>query len=224
MKLLIRSLVSLLALAAAAVAQTPTSAQTAALLPLATPAPSTDVTLALAWTDTSKAVQIAITNSGATPLQILGVQSTSGLFVVDYPRTVPPKGSANLSAIYEARPGSDSEVELVRLKTADGERVVRVTLAREPVVTLETKQLRWTVGEAATPKSVLVAVDRGVTIRAVNAARGATATVQAVNATTYRVVVTPASTARAASFPVALALSPSAPGVTPFITCTVENN
>jgi len=192
-----------------------------------TPAPhlptADDRVLSLAWTDATRSLQIPVSNSGDKALQVLGAQSTSGIFVVDFPKTIPAKGSALISVIYEAKAGSDSEVELVRLKTDAGEKLVRVTIAREPVVTFETKQLKWAVGEARQAKTVLVVVDKGVTIKSVSAGKGHFAEVQKVNATSYRIVVTPQSTAKATTFPVAVTLNPSVPGLTPFITCSVAN-
>lgn len=207
-------------------------AQTAA--PVAPPSPAAlaaaaaakaltpdDRVLSLAWTDTTRSVQILVSNPGTKALQVLGVQSTGGLYVVDYPKTIPAGGSASVSAIYEAKAGTDSDVELIRLKTDVGEKLVRLTLAREPVVTFETKQLKWTVGERLQAKTVLVVLDKGVTIKGVAAPKGHSAEVQKINATSYRIVITPQSTAKATTFPVSVTLDPSVPGIMPFITCSI---
>lgn len=219
--LFVTALISASAQSSLPVAATSTTPVSSSVTPR--PLPADDRAISLAWTETSRNLQIEVSNADSAALKILGAQSTPAVYIVDFPKTIPARGSAAVSIIYEAKAGAEGEVELIRLKTDRGEKLIRISVAREPVVTFETKQLRWNVGEAVQPKTVLLAVDSAVSVKSVNAAKGHTAVFQRINATNYRIVVTPQSTAKPTSFPVTLTLNPSVPGITPVITCLVEN-
>jgi hypothetical protein len=173
----------------------------------------------LAWNQTTFNASVTVKNTSAKPLVLLGVQSSSGVWVVDYPKVVPANGSAPLVAIVEAKAGAESSVEIVRLKTADGEKTLWLNLNRPPLVTMDSSRLQWGVNAPTVAKSVVLTLSTpSVAIKTVTSVAGHTATFQKRDAKSYVVTITPKSTAKAGSFPIVVTLDPAVPGSAPTIT------
>lgn len=177
----------------------------------------------LAWDKSIKELAFTLENPGATALTVMGVQSTSGLWVVQFPAVVGAKSTGRIDAILEAKLGHQSAFELLRVKTSAGERVFSVRVDRPPLLTFDATVLRWAKNETV-PKQVLVRCnDRGVTVQAVSAAYGHGAVLERVSPDLYRVTVTPSLTSKRKTFPVSLTLDPAIPGLAPLITGIVDN-
>lgn len=200
-----------------------TTAAVSRPIPPAPPAalPVTAYTLNLKWNDSRKDVTLAFQNPTAKPLQIYGVQSSPGLFVADFPKTIPPNGKGDIVVLFDLAPGSQGDMEVVRLKTSDGDKTLHVAHAREPVATLDKTELNWSLNAKAAAQTVTLTLTNGVKVAKVRALLDQTATVAAAGAGQYRITVTPKSTAKPISFPVIVTLDPEIPGVSPVITCTV---
>jgi hypothetical protein len=176
----------------------------------------------LRWDQATENLAMTVKNPSARPVVVQGVQSTSGAWVIDYPKTIPAKGSAVVSVLVEARPGAQSAVEIVRLKTADGEKALWLNLQRPPLVTFDSARLQWPRGEAAAAKSVVLTLSNPqVALKSLRSIAGHTATFQKRSANSYLITVIPKSTASAATFPVLLTLDPAVPGFAPAITCVI---
>lgn len=181
-----------------------------------------EYTIPLGWNQATLNVNVSVKNTTGQALQVFGVQSSSGVWVTDYPRSIPAKGSASLAALVEAKPGLQSDVEIVRLKTGDGEKTLLLKLDRPPLVALDSSRLRWSQGEAAISKSVVLTLGNpAVSLKSVSTVSGHAVVFRKQGTNTYLITVTPKSTAKAGVFPVLVALDPLVPGVAPAITCTI---
>lgn len=165
--------------------------------------------LALGRDEALRVFSVTLKNDEEQELKIYGVQTTSGLFVVDFSRTVPAGGQASVSLVYLAKPGVDSTGDSVRLLTDRGEKTIELKHDRPVVARLETKSLQWQVGEKPATKSVFVTVVPRTSVpkgaRAMG--KGNMANVEPVGENRYRVDVTPASTDSLQEFPVLLQLA-----------------
>ncbi len=179
--------------------------------------------LGLAAGESLRVFDIKVQNDEEQPLKVFGAQTTSGLYLVDFPRAIPARGEAAVTVVYLAKPGSSSTADLVRLLTDRGEKVVQIDHGRTQVVALETTALRWNQGEKAGAKSVIITVTPGSTVPKGARAMGTgnTAVIEALDENRYRIDITPASTAKAQQFPVFIQFAPELPGVSAVITCSV---
>lgn len=204
-------------------AQTATTEISAAATPnTAKPNFHDEYDIPLTWNQATVNVLVNVVNTSDSVMRIAGVQSSSGVWVVDFPKQISAKSSAALSAIVEAKPNSQSEVELVRLKTADGEKTLMLKLNRTPLISFDSSRLQWAQGESMASKSVLVTVNNpAVSVKSVSTVGGHSAVVQRRDANSFLITVTPVSTAKAGAFPVLLTLNPAIPGVSPAITCAI---
>ncbi|HEX2855458.1 MAG TPA: hypothetical protein VHO24_19640 [Opitutaceae bacterium] len=179
------------------------------------------VKMNLKWNDAQAGFRIPVQNSSDEPLKIDAIQSSGDLFIVSFPGTIPPRGSDDVMAILDARPGTSSDTDVIRLKTSQGDKTILVEHVREKVVALDRQELVWAVGEQGA-KSATLTIAGGVTkLTKVRALKGATATLTDAGAGKVLITVTPKSTDAPASFPVILDFDPALPGATPVITCTI---
>lgn len=185
------------------------------------PALVQSVKMNLKWNDAQASFRIPVQNPSDKPLKIDAIQSSGDLFIISFPGTIPPRGSDDVMVILDAKPGTSSDSDVIRLKTSQGEKTIVVEHVREKVVSLDRSELVWAIGEAGT-KSVTVTVAGDVTrVVKVRALAGASATVTDSGDGKFLITVTPKSTTHPATFPVLLEFSPALPGATPVISCTV---
>jgi hypothetical protein len=171
--------------------------------------------LSTGWSEKKKDnISVPLENPSKTDWQVQGVQSTSGIFVVDFPSKVKAGATEAIDVIYEAEGGTDSEVEVLRVKTDQGIKTVHVRIKREAAVSLDVKELKWSVGGAQTPKVVTAKISAaGLKLKKAKATGGGhKADIETVDASTYRIVVTPGSTAKAGQFAVLLEFDQPLPG------------
>ncbi|HEY0966382.1 MAG TPA: hypothetical protein VGD88_03240 [Opitutaceae bacterium] len=88
-----------------------------------------DYTLTSKWNERRIDVEVIYKNISEQALVVQGIQCSEGLFIVDYPKAIPANGSGKISVIVEARDNSENEVDLIRLKTNQGEKLLRVKAA-----------------------------------------------------------------------------------------------
>lgn len=96
--------------------------------------------------------------------------------------------------------------------------------SRDAAYTISARQLSWQVGEAATTKSVTIELGYGIKLAGARAMLGHNATVQSLGNGSYRIDVTPRSTAKPVNFPVLLDFDQDVPGAAPLITCVIGAN
>ena len=179
--------------------------------------------LGLAVGESLRVFDIKVQNAEEQPLKVFAAQTTSGLYLVDFPRAIPAKGEGAVTVVYLAKPGSSGTADLVRLLTDRGEKTVQIDHGRAQVVSLDASSLQWKQGDKAGTKSVIITVAGDATVpkgvRAMGV--GNTAAIEALGNNRYRVDITPASTAKAQQFPVFIQFAPELPGVNAVITCSV---
>jgi len=156
-------------------------------------------------------------------MTVFGVQTTSGLYVVDYPKVIGPKAQATVTLLYIAKSNSTESVDLLRLMTNHGEKIVQITHDREQVVQFDTTSLQWQQGEAPAAKviNLIVAPNMSVPKGVHVMGAGNTATLQNLGDGRYQISVVPASTAKPQIFPVFVQFVPALPSVTTTISCSV---
>ncbi len=187
--------------------------------------PAQHFRLALRWSDSTAPGSISVENPTQRPLRVHGVQSSGNIFIASFPEVIPAGGSREIQFIFDAKPGSTSDGDVIRLKTDQGEKTLLVQHDREKVVTLDHERLRWELGEDPVAKSVLLQVPNGeVKPTRVRPTAGADATLEHLGGPTYRISVTPRSTAKAASFPVFIDFAPDLPGATPVISVVIDSS
>jgi hypothetical protein len=156
---------------------------------------------------------VPLANDTDQPLQILGVQTSGGLFVVDFPDKLPAKKSDTIAFVHQPAENSDGDLEVIRVLTDQGIRQIHVKVAREEVARLDLRELRWTVGDPVTAKSATLTLTAGTVqpVR-VRATGGSKAELERVDATTWRIKVTPAATAKSGQFAVFVDFDQALPG------------
>lgn len=152
-------------------------------------------------------------NDFGKPLQVLGVQATGGIFITDYPGKVAGKKAETIAFVYNAADNTDGDFDVIRLLTNFGVRDIHVKIAREEAVQFDARELRWSAGGAADTKTVTLTLAAGtVTPVRARATGGHQAVLEAVNATTWRVKITPGSTAKSGQFAVFVDFDKALPG------------
>ena len=222
LRLLASALALGLALSSASFAQSPNAA--VRLTPtVGANAAQSKATLTAKWNDTTQTFIVEFRNDSNSLLRIDGIQTSNGLYVVDFPKNVPKKGSADITLIYAPQPGVSSTVDIVKLLTDQGEKVVQVVHSREIVARFDTQQLTWAAGDARVGKSAIITVTANTAVptgvRALGP--GNYAVLEPLGNGSYRVTVTPGSTAKAGHFPVFVDFNPALPGVAPVIACDI---
>jgi hypothetical protein len=202
-------------------------AQNARIDPGVNPSRPSEVTtskaLKLKWDESVRFFEVAVPNEMDRPLEIFGAQTTPGLYIVDYPNKIPPRGKAAVGLVYAARPGTGGSADLLRLLTDHGERLVQIDHEREEAVRLGTTSLQWLVGEPGAAKEVTLSipgvrtVPKGVRVGGV----ANKAELLAVKEGEFRLVITPGSTSRPGHFPVFVDFERDLPGVAVVIFCSV---
>lgn len=184
--------------------------------------------LGLKASESQRLFSVSVGNSGSTPMSVLGVQTSNGLYAVQFPAVIPPRGSGSFSLLYYASAGTAGVADVMRVLTDQGLIEVEIDHARDPSVQFSVSTLQWQQGQALTAKAVTITVAAGVTSVPVNAfALGgspAQVTLVSTGAGSYRLSITPNSTAKPATFPVVVQFQPDVPDVVPVITCSVVGN
>jgi hypothetical protein len=179
--------------------------------------------LGLRASEAIRDVTVPVQNDEEQELRIFGAQTTSGLYVVDVPKVIPPHERADVSLLYVAQPNTSSQADVVRLMTNRGEKIIRLEHGREQVAQLDTTTLQWKVGDRPATKSVIITLASDLTVpkgaRALGT--GNTAAIESLGDNRYRVDVTPASTDKPQQFPVMLQFVPALPGLPGAIYCSV---
>jgi hypothetical protein len=188
--------------------------------PLA-PEDAVEYSLDLKWNESRVDATITYQNTSDKPLKISGIQCSGGLFIVDYPQNIPPKGTGKIDLIFEAKVGTQGDMEIIRLKTDAGDRLIRVAHNRPTVASFDQSTLVWQIGDTPAAKSIVLTLTNGVKAAKVQVMRGNSATIQDLGGGKFQIAVTPKSTAKPTTFPVIVTLDPEVPGVTPIITCTI---
>lgn len=179
--------------------------------------------LGLKWNESRRQFLLPVENSTASPVDIIGVQTSGDIFVCNVPKNIPAKGSVKLHLYLVAGNGSANTQERVRVLTSAGEQVIQVLHDRPQSVALEPTDLAWTVGGAAIEKSVAVTIKvPGVKVQGVRAGgEGNSATLEELGSGVYKVKITPGTLSKANSFPVFLDVYPRLAGVAAVIRCEV---
>jgi hypothetical protein len=168
----------------------------------------------LTWNERAdKVLSISITNDSRRALKIYGTQATGGIFVVDYPADLAPGKTDTISFVHNAPDNTDNECDLISLLTDQGIRIFRLNMIRQNAASLSSRELTWTQGGSADTKTVTLTVVAGTVIpQKIRTTGGNTAVLEKVNATTWAVRVTPASTAKSGKFAVFVDFDQPLPG------------
>lgn len=179
------------------------------------------------WNESSALLKVTVDNSADSALVIDGVQTTPNLYVVDFPKTIKPKGSDTITVRYAARAGTTGDTDAVRLLTNQGEKEIEVVQDREAAFALDSQSVSWKVGDKLEARTVTLTLQQtelqAVRLR-VFGGKFTQAQLQAVSPGKYQIVITPESTAAATQFSVMVELAPGVPGNIPLIRCSVTAN
>ena len=186
--------------------------------------PITDYNLKLAWNEASRGMQLTYPNPSGETLSVYGIQASGNIFIVEYARTIPPRGTGVIAVTFLAKAGTTSDADVIRLLTSNGEKILRLTHDRAPTAAFEPPRLSWALGEAASAKSTILVLANGVQAAEARPMLGATAKLDDLGGGRYRVTVTPKSTDKPVSFPVFVTLKPEVPGSAPVLTCLVGSS
>lgn len=206
-------------------AQSVTPATESRPLPEASKAalPVTDYSLKLKWNESKRdSIAVQYKNTSDRLLRVDAVQTSGSVFLIDYPKVIPPGGTGSFTIMLETKLGTQSDSDIIRFKTNEGEKTLKLNHDREVVATFDQPKLSWQVGEAATPKAAVLRLGYGVKGAEVKAMMGHSAKIEDRGDGSFLVTVTPKSTAKGGSFPVIVRLNPEVPGVTPIITCVID--
>ena len=194
-------------------------------VPVSFPAaiPMTEYTLTLAWDEKSRdGMKIKYNNISDKALKINAVQTTGSIFLVDYPRTIPPGSAGYFTIYFETKSSTQSNADIIKLKSSDGDKILKINQFRPSVATLDKGSLTWILGESTTTKTATLRLTNNVKVDSVAAMLGNGAKFIEVSPGVYLISVTPKSTVKAQVFPVFIKLIPEVPGVSPVLTCTIN--
>ena len=182
--------------------------------------------LNLAWNETQRVFEVSVTNPAAKAATVLGVQTTSGLYVVSFPVALPAGGAGTFNLLYFSQTGVTSTSDLLRVLTDQGQITVTVDHARAQAPTISPGSLQWSIGEATATKSATLTLPAGTgtAVGIIVLGLGNSAQLTSLGNGGYRIDVAPGSTAKAESFPVIVQLQPAIPDLQPVVTCTVGGN
>jgi hypothetical protein len=168
----------------------------------------------LKWNERgTNVLTVPFKNESDRPMKVLGVQATRGIFIGDYPSNVGPKKEDFIAFVYDAADDTDGDIDIIRALTDQGIKEIHVKVNREDAVSLAAREVRWTVGDAATAKTVALTVTAGTaTPTKVRATGGHTAVLEKSSATAWTVKITPSSTAKSGTFAVFVEFDQPLPG------------
>jgi hypothetical protein len=176
------------------------------------PAPPT-YELALSWSEkSSELLSVPIRNESAKPLKVLGAQATGGVFIGEYSALIEPGQQGSISFFYQGAADTDEQTAIIRLLTDQGIKVIRINLLRQEVVQVDTRELHWIAGDKTDEKIVTLTVAAGTVMPLKARTSGGRVRLEAVDATTWRLHIAPASTEHSGQFPVFVDFSPALPG------------
>jgi len=190
----------------------------------AQPAPPT-YELTAKWNErwSVSVLSVPFKNESEKPLKILGVQATRGIFIGDFPSTIGPGREDTIAFVHEGADNTDGDLDLIRVLTDQGIKEILVKIAREAAVKFDVRELAWTVGDAAEAKSATITVTAGtVTPQKARVTGGHQAVLESAGAHTWRVKVTPASTAKSGKFAVFVDFDQPLPGTAPVILGVIQ--
>jgi hypothetical protein len=184
-------------------------------VPMPMKGPRKQIALLLAWDEKERPLTVTLDNNSNAAVQVISVQTSTGLYVNRIPDAIPARGTASLQLTY-VTPQSERGVETVRVRTSAGEQNFLFMRHREAVVAVE-KSLRWEVGETPTAKRLKFSVDKKAasSIRAVSARipiPGFSTRITPGTNGEYTLDITPSSTANPVKIPVILEFDPAMPG------------
>ena len=229
----LRKKLSALALAvlcvhSALIAQTTIPAATDATTAVAAKTPENKLlaatSLALKWNEKSRTLKVPFKNTAAAVMVIQGVQTSGGLFVVNFPKSLAAGRTDEIEVLVDTPTGTSAVADYLRLRTNLGDQVIPLNHDREQVFTLDKNNLQWVQDELVLAKSVSftlaanTAVPKSVKVLS---GGGHQAQLESLGGGRYRVAITPASTAKTSQFPVVIEMEPALPGVAPVIHCAV---
>jgi len=170
--------------------------------------------ISLKWNQRDTTVlPVPFKNGGEKVMKILGVQATRGIFVADFPSTVPAGKEETISIVYSAADNTDGDMDVIRVLTDQGIKEVHLRIARETVVQLSTRELHWTVGETLAAKTVKLTVAANtVTPKNAKALGSSSAVLEKLSPTEWNLKVTPGTTVKSGTFVVVLEFDRPLPG------------
>lgn len=176
------------------------------------------------WNESVRHVSVSVPSSFPGDVTVLGVQGSSDVFVTDFPRTIPAGGTAEVHLLVMAGQGGESSTENFRILTTGGILSAELQRSRSEVAQFNATNLKWSLGGAAEPQTVRLTMTPGTAVPiGVHAfGPGNSATISSDGDGVYTISVTPASTARAETFPVIVTFNPVLPGVSGAIGCQVQ--
>lgn len=178
--------------------------------------------LKLEPSETAKRFSVYVQNDHPEDLEILGVQTSLGLYVASIPRKIPGNGRARFTLVWSAGNGAGNVIEFLRVATPVGEKVVQIEPQQEEVVDFETREINWPQNGPAETKVVKVSCKKGFSVVSATAAgEGTNATVEARGAGIFYISINPGSVALRRVFPVVVKFEPTVIGVPTVIRCSV---
>jgi hypothetical protein len=176
------------------------------------------------WNEDRATLRLTVENPEATELKIQGVQTSPGLYVVNFPQTIKAGASGEIDVHYAARAGATGDTDVVRLLTNQGEKEIQVVQEREAAITLDSQTMTWKVGDEGTPKTITLSLEqpglRAVGLR-VFGGKPTQAQLRQISPGRYEIQIAPESTSAPAQFSVMVNLTPEVPGNIPVIQCSV---
>lgn len=177
------------------------------------------------WNEVESEITVPFKNVGLTELKLLGVQSTGGVYVQEYPQKIKAGGTEKFKLLYLGKPQMEGRVDLVRIHTNQGERLIEVVHLQDDAVTFSTHEVTWTLGGPTISKDVLLkVVPNTVKIVSVKASGDHKAELLNDGANVFRVRITPSTTAKSKRFTVLVETDPVLPGKSTVIAGSVERN
>lgn len=172
------------------------------------------------WNESEGVIRVDFANPADRELRIDGVQVTTNLFVVSFPKAIKPNDSETFVFRYLARAGVNGDVDLVNLLTNDGIKTIEMRQDREKAFALDVANLEWVAGEPTVTKTAtLTLLQPGVrpkSVRTFGEAKVKTE-LREIGDGKFTIEVTPASADRAQRFAIVVEMEPELRGSIPLI-------
>jgi len=184
---------------------------------------SKNFSVGMKWNEASRHLSVPIDNSDDTPLKVLGVQSSTGLFITSFPSNVPAHGSKDLTVMFIEDRLQESDGGYLRLLTSKGIVNINIATDREKVVFFDTKRLVWARSELGVEKSFAIEVPTGVSVPIdLRPIQGVELKLTAVGSNKWTVSVKPTTALTRRAFPVFVEFSPILPGAQTVVACEIS--
>lgn len=168
-------------------------------------------------------MSVPLKNESDKPMEIIGVQASGGVFIADFPAKIAPGKEDRLSVVHVASDNTEGDLDIIRVYTDQGIKEILIKIAREKAAAFDTRELTWKAGDPAEAKTATLTVSANTAVPTkARVTGGHSAVLEKATETTWKIKVTPESTAKSGRFAVFIEFDKPLPGTAPVILGVIQ--